>query len=409
MSVWRALAPWGGFVVVHAWLGLLNLTGPGLPLGDVTYVYSFWMDQALVADFWVGIDSVWVYPVLALVPMLIATLGGTEQYSVTWLVMIVILNAVAFGFLTEWGRSRARLATAWWWLGFLALLGPIALGRLDSVTVPIAIVGVLLISARPRAAAIVLTVATWIKVWPAALLGAAVIALRTRRAIVLTGAVLSAGIVLIALAFGSGGNVFSFVGQQTGRGLQIEAPVSVPWLWQVAAGVPGTAIYYDQEILTFQVLGPGVEAASAVMTPLLAISVAAIALLGVRAVRRGVAGQALLPVLALALTTALIAFNKVGSPQFISWLAVPIVLGLVTSAHGRGRSFRVPAGIVLVIAAVTQVVYPYLYDFLLAANPAMLAALTVRNALLFVLLGWAIRAILTARGSLEATTTISRE
>ena len=37
------------------------------------------------------------------------------------------------------GRRPRQLRAAWWWLGFLLLLGPIAIGRLDSVSVPIVI------------------------------------------------------------------------------------------------------------------------------------------------------------------------------------------------------------------------------------------------------------------------------
>jgi len=96
----------------------------------------------------------------------------------------------------------------------------------------------------------------------------------------------------------------------------------------------------------------------------------------------------LLPVLCLALVSALITVNKVGSPQFIAWLAVPVILGLATSASGAGHSFRTPAILVLVLAGLTHAVYPYLYVELLLLNPAILAVLTVRNLLELVLLAW---------------------
>lgn len=397
MTVLRhPIAVWVAFILAHLWLGMLNLYAPGLPLGDVTIVYRFWMDQALVSNVWVGIDTVWVYPIVALVPMLAADAFGPAQYASTWLSMIMLLNAVAFGFVTGWGRSRERIGVAWWWVAFLVLLGPIALARIDSVTVPLAIVGVLLIARRPVVAAVVLAIATWIKVWPAAIIAAAIIALRDRLRIVQGIVVCSAVILVVALLLGSGANVFSFITEQTGRGLQIEAPISTWWLWQAASGVPDTFVYYDRDILTYQIQGSGVEIAAALMTPVLALVVAAIALLGVRATRSGVPAGDLFPPLALALVTALIAFNKVGSPQFVSWLAVPIVLGLATSAAGHGRSFRTPAVLGLAIAGLTQFIYPYLYNSLLAVQPFMVATITVRNLLYFVLLGWAIYAVATA-------------
>jgi hypothetical protein len=94
--------------------------------------------------------------------------------------------------------------------------------------------------------------------------------------------------------------------------------------------------------------------------------------------------------LSLALVSALIVVNKVGSPQFISWLAVPIVLGLLTSGRDGAPSFRVPAALTLVIAALTHTVYPYLYYLLLASHPAMVTVLSIRNIALIVLLVWAV-------------------
>ncbi len=386
---------WAAFVLAHLWLGLVNLYAPSQPLGDVTVVYRFWMDQAAQGTV-VGIDTAWVYPIVAIVPMLASLLFGPDQYASTWLSMVMILNAVAFGFVTGWGRSRERVVLGWWWVGFLLLLGPIALGRIDSVTVPIAMVGVLVIATRPRAAAVLLTIATWIKIWPAAILLALVIAVRERWRIVATAAVVSAAIAGIALVLGSGQNVLSFITEQTGRGLQVEAPVSTIWLWRALSGVVGTYVYYDTGILTYQVMGEGTALAASVMTPLLLVVVAVIALLGIRSVRRGAQPADLLPPLALALVTAFIAINKVGSPQFASWLAVPIVLGIATRIAGTGRSFRTPAALVLGIAGLTQLVYPYLYNELLNLDPLMLVVLTARNVLYFVLLGWAIHAIVTA-------------
>jgi hypothetical protein len=72
---------------------------------------------------------------------------------------------------------------------------------------------------------------------------------------------------------------------------------------------------------------------------------------------------------------------------------VPIVLGIATSAAGNGRSFRTPAILGLVIAALTQVIYPYFYRWLILLDPILVSALTVRNILEFVLLGWAIVAV----------------
>ncbi|WP_010205020.1 glycosyltransferase 87 family protein [Salinibacterium sp. PAMC 21357] len=378
------------FIAVHLTLGLLNLFAPGLPLGDVTIVYARWAEQAYSSGAVVGIDTSWVYPLLALAPILAAVTFGLEHIAATWLSLVMVLNVVALGFLTRWGRSRRGVIVGWWWAAFLLALGPIALARIDSITVALAIIGVRLLRAHPQTAGVVLACATWIKVWPAALMFAAVIALRDRGKIAVAGIATTAAVVVFAVLAGAHGNVFSFITEQTGRGIQIESPVAGIWLWQIVAGVADTAIYYDTEILTFQVAGSGVAVAAAVLTPLLAVMVLTIALLGIRAVRAGVAASNVLPLLSLALVTALIVVNKVGSPQFISWLAVPVVFGLLSHRIHSAPSFRMPAALTLFIAVLTHAVYPYLYHLLLAANPGMITLLTIRNLLLIALLGWAI-------------------
>ncbi|MDJ0378920.1 glycosyltransferase 87 family protein [Cryobacterium sp. PH31-L1] len=377
-------ALWSAFALVHLLLILLAVFGPGYPLGDVEVVYRGWAENAAAGSI-VGITENFVYPLLALVPILAAFAFGGPAYLATWFALATALNAGAFAVLV-----RAHRTAAWWWLLFLALLGPIALARIDAITVPLVIVSLLWLRRRPFWGTALLTIATWIKIWPVAVLAALFVASRLRWRMLGVAAAVTAAVVVVAAALslssGNGIHVLSFVAEQAGRGIQIESPVAVPWLWQAALGVPGSFVYYDHQILTFQVAGAGTTALSALMTPLLGLAVVAVLLLGVRAQRRGAGWLGVLPPLTLALTVTLIAFNKVGSPQFISWLAAPIILGLVLN----GRAWRTPALLGLALAGLTQVVYPYLYDWLLVANPLLVFVLTVRNLLEFVLLGWAL-------------------
>lgn len=391
---------WSAFIVVHFWLGMLNLYAPGTPLGDVTIVYRFWTDQLVVAHYRVGIDAPWVYPIVAILPMLAARAFGMAQYAATWLTMVLFLDAVAFAMIIGWGRRRQNTAVAWWWIGFLLLLGPIALGRIDSISVPLAIVGVLLVAARPRIAALILTIATWVKVWPVAIIAAVVIAARGRVNVIMTAVLTSAAITGIALALGSGVNVVSFITQQGSRGLQVEAPISTLWLWRQLAGFTDSSVYYDTNLLTWQVRGVGVDFAAMVMTPVLVLAMAIIVVTGILAARNRAPVADVLPALSLALVTAFVAFNKVGSPQYITWLAVPVILGLATTAAGRGKSFRVPALLVAVIAGLTQVIYPYLYGYLLGTNFVMLLVITSKDILLFALLGWTVASLVKSARSL---------
>lgn len=382
------LALWPAFLLTHLWLGWVGLTHPNLPFGDVTNVYLPWVQQSL-DGYRLGIDGPWVYPILAFLPMLASLVLGPGLYGVGWMIMVTIANAAVFAYLLTGVKGSAggglRVLAAWWWLGFLLLIGPVSVGRIDIFTVDLVIMGLLLARNRPATAGVLLALATWVKVWPAAIIAGVVIAVRRRMRVAVAAAITLVGVAAGALAFGAGANVFSFVSQQTGRGLQVEAPVSAIWMWLAYAG-DRSRVYYDHEILTFQVTGPGSDVAAELMTPLLVVAVAAVLLLAVWVVRSGAAATAVLPPLALALVTALIVFNKVGSPQFMVWLSAPIILGIVT----QGRRFFAPAMIAFVMGGLTQVIYPIAYDWVLGLDPVMLSVLTLRNLLTVALFGYAL-------------------
>lgn len=386
------------FVVVHAWLGFIGLTAPTLPWGDVIVVYNTWIQNAF-EGYWVGINGPWVYPILALLPMLAARLFGQDLYGLGWLALTCCANAAVFAFLLyarsvkRYSSAELRCAAAWWWLAFLLLLGPVALGRIDTFTVAFVIIGLLIALAHPAIAGIFLAIATWIKVWPITLAIAVIITIKRRFRFAVAAATTAVTVLAVGLALGAGANIFSFVSQQTSRGLQVEAPVSTVWMWLAFFRLPGSKVYYESDILTFQVKGVGAELADFLTTPLLACAMLLLFLLGLYVMRTGASVQRVLPSLSLALVTALILFNKVGSPQFMLWLSAPLIAGILW----QGKKFLPLAVIAGVLAALTQLIYPYLYDWLLSLEPWMLGVLTIRNlgeCLLFVL---AVRSLWRAR------------
>ncbi|WP_156377188.1 glycosyltransferase 87 family protein [Microbacterium sp. Root53] len=378
---------WVAFAAVHVIVGWLGWVLPNQPMGDVYLVYEPWSTAALGGTEIVGITEPWVYPHLALAPMMLthalAWLGG---YTQAWAVLVTLCDAAAFRLLLGDGRSRGRRAAARFWLAFVLLLGPVGMYRIDAVTVPLAIAGLLWLARRPMAASALLASGAWIKVWPAALLAAAFVAVRRRLDIVAGALVTSAVVAGAVVLAGGAAHLLGFVTAQTDRGLQLEAPVSSVYLWGAVLDVDGWWLFYDDDILTFQVTGPHVDIVIAAMTPALALAAGAILLLGAVKARRGAPVVRLLPPLALALVVALIALNKVGSPQFHDWLIAPLVLWIVLDR----RRARPLAALALLSAALTQVVYPLLYGELLAAQPVAAAALTARNLVLVVLLVWAV-------------------
>lgn len=392
-TVRRPAVLWAAFLLVHAWLGFVGLTDPTLPWGDVTRQYSSWVQNALAGDV-VGVSEPWVYPLVALAPMLAAMVLGPELYGVGWLLVVVVTNAVVLAYLlarTGPGSrfGALRITAAWWWIGFMLLLGPVALGRIDVTTVAIAIIALLVAQHRPVVAGGLLAIATWIKVWPAVLVAAIVVASRRRATTAISYVASALAIGLVVLALGSGANSLGFISQQSSRGLQIEAPISTVWMWIAYVDPTSASVKYIQSINTFQVVGSGVDEASALMTPLLVVSSAVLLTLGVVVVRSGARPTHLLAPLSLAIVVGLLVFNKVGSPQFVLWIAAPIVLGITT----QGRRFLAPAMLALGIAAVTQVFYPFGYDALLVLQPVMLVMLTLRNLALIALFVLAVRMV----------------
>jgi hypothetical protein len=381
----RRLSLWIAFVLVHAVVAWAGWNLPSQPMGDVYHVYQPWSAEALAGEGVVGITAPWVYPQLALVPMMLAwAFAWVGSYTQGWWLLMVLLNAAGFALLAGDARSRGRRTAAWFWLAAILLLGPVALYRLDAVTVPLAIAASLWLVGRPWVAGVLLAVGTWIKIWPAALIAAALVTLRRRVPLIVSALVVSAAVLVVVVAAGGGGVALGFVGDQTGRGLQVEAAVSTPYVWLAMLGVPGASVFYNSDIITYEVTGPGVAAVAAAMTPVLALVVLAILATGALKLRRGASFGRLFPPLALALVLALIVANKVGSPQYLTWLVPPLVLGLVLD---RWR-WAGPAALVLYTSGLTQLVYPVMYDRMLATELSPVLVLSLRNVLLVALFVW---------------------
>lgn len=421
-------AVWCGFAGVHVyflcWMATFFLHGWAF---SDTEQYREWAMAGYDAPA-SGSVSPWVYPVLAQIPIMLPRIAGHDLYLLAWTLMITALNAVAMWFLLHrahrpeagelpgraassspeaphgssavLSRSRSAVVAGWWWVVFTVFLGYLSFARVEGVAAPIVFIGLLYAVRHPVVGAALLSVATWIKVWPAAVILAMVIALRERVRIVLTGVVVSAAVVLGVLVLGGIDKIADFALNQGSRGMQLEATFSTPWVWAAVLGLADSKIADNTAINSTEVYGPGVDVMASLMQPLLLVAVAVAAGLLIRALRRGADRGRLVYAGALLLTVVLIVFNKVGSPQFMIWVAPVIMVGLL---HDRVR-WRTPALLVLGIAATTFVIYPLFYTPLIHAHPVMAAVLTLRNVLLVALLCWTARRIwqLGSRAAVDA-------
>ncbi|MFF2604751.1 glycosyltransferase family 87 protein [Arthrobacter koreensis] len=386
-SYTRSGVLWLTFAGVHLlFFGLLSpLIFTGEVLSDIQF-YRQWAFEGLQDGQWQGISTDWVYPIGALAPMLLAAVFGYGPYQFAWFLIFTGLNAAAFAVLTA-GRTRVRCIAAYWWLGITALLGPVAIGRIDGLTAPLVIMGLLWLATRPVIASLLLSAATWIKVWPAAVILAVLAVSKQRRTLLATGAAFSAAVAAVVAAAGGLPHLLSFMGAQGDRGMQLEAPFTTPGLWQAILGRSDAHIYEDTVINTREVRGALGEPVAALMTPLLALAAVAVVLLLVWAVKRGADAGALLAAGSLALVSAFIVFNKVGSPQFMLWLGAVVAVGVAW----EGRAWRLPASMMIAVAALTTLVYPVFYEALYNdLNVAVAVLLTLRNLLLMALLAWSL-------------------
>ena len=157
--------------------------------------------------------------------------------------------------------------------------------------------------------------------------------------------------------------------------MQIEAPVSTPFIWAGLLGFGDGEIYYDQAMMTFQVAGTGTAIVAGLMTAALAVALAITCWLAWRAVKAGRRFRQIIPIAALTAVMDLIFFNKVGSPQYVTWLAVPVILGVLY----RVENWRVPMYLVTSLALLTEFVYPVFYDSILSGQVWAMSVLLLRN------------------------------
>lgn len=381
-------------IAVHFLLTFLGKTTEHDSIGDVINVYQPWVDALKPGGKWLGVALPWVYPFIAWAPILLAKALPFE-YLDSWLLIATLLNLVAVGQLVAWGRRPRAFKAAWFYVLFLALLGPVAITRLDGISVSLAILGISALIATTghlassavarRAALIWFTVAAWLKVWPVALL----LALAQRgevlkRQLFIVGAtclvVLGVGVLL-----GGNQNLFSFVTMQADRGLQVESPIAFVWVALAFLHVGGAMVYFDQPLMTYQVSGDATAVVAGLMTAAQIVAISITAWLMVKALRAGGRSYSIITLTALTATLDLIVFNKVGSPQYQLWLTAPVILGLAIGL----KNWRVPTFGVLGLALLTQLVYPLFYSDMLLLEPLPVALLGLRNLGLIALLVWA--------------------
>ena len=369
------------FILLIALISQLTLialgTASGDPLGDVRYTYDAWIQNMAQGTYLLGLTDPWVYPFIAQVPPWLADLLNPADYMTGWLILVVNLNMLMIAYLLGWGYRTDRYKGAWFLLGCIFLCGPVAIGRLEVFSLLLTVLGVIaFLDNREYRALHLFNFATWIKVSPLAALASLFVVSNSKKKLLLHFVAATVLILLVGFAFkGTLSNMFSFIGMQSGRGVQVESSIAIIWLVQILFQIPGSKIYYDNQILTFQVSGFGVTEISNIMTLVQFGALAITIFLGFRAKKNNTDKNTLFGWIFLTATLDLLVFNKVGSPQYELWIVGAAIVGVLANlAH-----WRLVTWITLITSGLSWLIFPIFYGDLLDGKPLGVALLITRN------------------------------
>ena len=342
-------------------------------LGISFYALVAWLEQGQLSDVPVYVhyadlmrggavpyrDFRFEYPPAALPAMLLPSYM-TWSYATSFAVLMGVCGAgclaAAASSLRGAGAGAERT-----WIALLAIgVSPLVLGslfdtRFDLWPALLAVAGLAaLVRERPAVSGGLLALGFAAKLWPAALLPLAVVHLWRRKGQASALAVVGAFVAVAAACFlpfamlGPDGLRAMFA-DQLGRPLQIESLGAAVLMAAQHLGMAplATVTSHGSQGLS----GRGAGLAADLSTALEILSVVAIWVVFAR--RRNAEGDAVL-VAAAATVAALVAFDRVLSPQYLIWLApfVPLVRG------GRGI---VAGGLLFLALGLTQTWFPWHY------------------------------------------------
>lgn len=285
--------------------------------------------------------------------------------------------------------------TLWWSLLFLLCFGGVAAARFDHAVPFFCVLGAWIFrradragSMRPFAACgAVIACGVMVKIVPGVLLPAVLLWLcvstspaRWHPAVVVT---LSFAATLLALHFAFaahwGDGYLNSYTYHLKRGLQLETTYSGVLM---AGHGFGSEIFTRQQFGACDLITALAEPAKAI-SPLLFLLLAAFVASRVWFARSATVladREHTVLLLTIALLLAFMLTNKVFSPQYVLWVGP-----LVACAYGSRPALLLPAALLLLAAAETQLLFPHLYDGLMRLKPVSIALLNLRNATLFLI------------------------
>jgi len=213
-----------------------------------------------------------------------------------------------------------------------------------------------------------------IKLWPALLIGAFLSHRSDRRPAGVAFVVVGFGLALISLIFGGWSRLISPLTWQSDRGLQIESIWATP-LMLARAARPGRWIVDMSQYQAYEIFGPGVDVWVMISSAATVLGLAMIILLTIRAFRHDGSTPTAIGFVVLATVAIMTITNKTLSPQYLLWVGGP--MAALLAYRPQATSDEQPAisriaGQALVLALLTQLVYPLFYDSYLGRHGQVL-------------------------------------
>jgi hypothetical protein len=351
-------------------------------VGDVFYYH-----RKINALFAVGLDrTLYEYPTPVVWILWLpygASFGNRVGYLIGFVVVMLALDAL-FTYALWRATGRRHDSAVDFWLIFVPLIGPLAYLRFDML--PAVLAGGALLAARrkPWVTGALTGLGAAIKLWPALLIGAFMSYRSDRRPAGMAFAVVGFGLALISLIFGGWSRLISPLTWQSDRGLQIESIWATP-LMLARALRPDHWIVDISQYQAYEIFGPGVDAWVTISSVATLLGLALIILLTVRAFRHDGSTPTAIGFVVLATVAIMTITNKTLSPQYLLWVGGPTAALLAYRAHAtadENPAIRRISGQVLILALLTQLVYPLFYDgYLGREGHAMIVISTVVTAI----------------------------
>ncbi len=295
----------------------------------------------------------WQYPPGAAFLMLLPRLGpGT--YGESFVGLMLLFDLAGLALLASLGRRAGNYTGVWVWLLGMPLLGTFAVLRFDLVPAVLGIAALVVIHRRPNWFGALAGLGAAIKIWPIVLLFGEWDKRRLVHAAAAALAVVGLIFLISAIAFG---DPASFLGEQSGRGLQEEAVASIPW--HLEAIVTGNAPHRAIRFGAWEIATDNADTVAGLFKWLNLIVLAAAATwwwFRAKAIRAGqthLGDAAVSRDFVFTIVLLLVVTSRVLSPQFIVWL---LGLSAIVLTAGTTRLAR-PAWLVLGATVLTTALF----------------------------------------------------